>query len=80
VEITRLTKIMKIPSTNYQTPTRGAIACSAREPNSKIDSIELVAGQTKYPSAIASNGIIPGSPDFRSQPAAILAIVLVIEY
>jgi hypothetical protein len=84
-KITRLAKIMKIPSTKYQisnksqhaahTPRkrwRCGSACAARDPYSKI--------QTKDPAAIAPNGIIPGSPDFSSWRAAILANVLVIEY
>jgi hypothetical protein len=55
-----------------QIPTRGASACAARDPNSKI--------QTKNPSAIVLNGIIFCSPYLNCGALQILATVLVIEY
>jgi hypothetical protein len=52
---------MKIPSTKYQISNK----------------ISMTQIQTKDPSAIAPNGMHPGSPDFTSRYAAILAHVLV---
>ena len=63
-KITRLTKKSQAPNTKFQ--------INPNDPNSKI--------QTKDPASNAPNGIIPGSPDFTSWRAAILASVLVIEY
>jgi len=76
-KIIYLPEILKIPSTKYQIPNKSqhaahtprkrcrcGRACAARDPNSKI--------QTKDPSTIALNGIIPVSPDFTAWRAAML--------